>query len=249
MRWTSEMLKQIRPHHFVKALFKPKRAIRELKYRYTFSNAVAFCSFLSGFTENEVRLSFDECWRQRCFKDAEKKVDLLKPSEGRGKMGRESEALYVFVRLVKPEIVVETGVGAGISSTYILKAMELNRKGMLHSIDLPDETGLSGWAVPNDLRTRWRLYKGSSTYLLPALLRKTGPIDMFLHDSDHTYENMMFEFRSTWAKLKNNSIFLAHDIGRNNAIFDFCREAGVPWTKVRTFPVLGGLRKSYGSTN
>jgi len=249
MRWTSHIFKQIRPHHFIKAIFAPKRAIRELKYRYTFSSAFIFCSFLSQVSRDEVRSLFDECYKQRCFKVAEKNVNLLKPCKGRGEMGRESETLYVIVRLIKPDIMIETGVGAGISSTYILRAMELNGKGRLYSIDLPDETGLSGWAVPDELRSYWDLRLGSSMDLLPALLKETGPIDIFLHDSDHSYKNMMFEFRTIWPYLKNNSIFLAHDVGRNDALFDFCNEAHIPWTKVRTFPVLGGIRKKIDFLN
>jgi predicted O-methyltransferase YrrM len=159
-------------------------------------------------------------------------------------MGTEVEALYVMVRLVKPEVIVETGVGAGITSTYILKALDLNQKGMLFSIDLPDETDLSGWAIPNELKSRWRLYKGSSIDLLPAVLNDTGPIDIFLHDSNHSYEHMTFEFRTIWPYLKKGGIFLAHDVGRNDALFDFCDEVRIPWTKVRTFPVLGGFRKA-----
>jgi predicted O-methyltransferase YrrM len=33
---------------------------------------------------------------------------------------RKNEVLYALVRISKPEIVVETGVGAGVSSTIIL---------------------------------------------------------------------------------------------------------------------------------
>ena len=44
---------------------------------------------------------------------------------------------YSLVRLLKPELVVETGVGAGVSSWTILSAMEENRTGNLISIDLP----------------------------------------------------------------------------------------------------------------
>lgn len=245
MRWTSHVFKQILPHHFIKAIFAPKRAIRELKYRYTFSSAVSFCTFLGKSSKDEVRSLLDECFQQCCFKAAEKSVHLLKPGRGRGEMGRESESLYVMVRLIKPDIVIETGVGAGISSTYILNAMALNGKGLLYSIDLPDETGLSGWAVPNGLKSRWRLYQGSSIDLLPAVLNDTGSIDIFIHDSDHSYEHMMFEFRTIWPYLKNNGTFLAHDVGRNDAFFDFCNEVHIPWTKVRTFPVLGGFRKSH----
>jgi predicted O-methyltransferase YrrM len=243
MRWTPQIFEQIRPHHFLKLLYQPKRAIRELKYRYTFTSPVAFCTYLTQTPSDKVRLLFNECSNQECFREAEDKAEKLKPGSGRGKMGRETEPLYVITRILKPSLVVETGVGAGISSTYILQALRLNGRGKLYSIDLPDQTGLSGWAVPDELRQYWDLRLGSSKDIMPALLQEIGPIDMFLHDSDHSYEYMMYEFRTVWPSLKNDGLFLAHDVGRNDALFDFCREAGVSWLKVRTFPVLGGLRK------
>jgi hypothetical protein len=50
--------------------------------------------------------------------------------------------LYVCIRALKPQIMVETGVSSGSSTHYILKAMELNGQGKLYSIDLPN-IGLS----------------------------------------------------------------------------------------------------------
>ena len=54
---------------------------------------------------------------------------------------------YTLIKLLKPDIVVETGVGAGVSSLTILHAMEENGAGQLVSIDLP---------TPNtELLQRW----------------------------------------------------------------------------------------------
>jgi hypothetical protein len=58
--------------------------------------------------------------------------------------------LYAIVRAYKPDIVVETGVARGASSSFILCAMHENGKGHLYSIDLPpyeaytDVTGSGG---------------------------------------------------------------------------------------------------------
>jgi hypothetical protein len=43
--------------------------------------------------------------------------------------------LYALCRLIRPRIVVETGVAAGVSSAFILKALNDNSYGILHSID------------------------------------------------------------------------------------------------------------------
>ena len=45
--------------------------------------------------------------------------------------------LYVVVRALKPDVVVETGVGSGVSSTFILSAIGHSGAGRLYSVDLP----------------------------------------------------------------------------------------------------------------
>ena len=118
-------------------------------------------------------------------------------------------ALYVLCRAKKPDVVVETGVASGTSSSYILRALDKNAQGKLYSIDVPWYTvtqnwkgafadGVktnpiemqSGWIIPDYLRDRWDLTMGLTSEKLPALLKKTGKVDVFFHDSEHSYENM-----------------------------------------------------------
>src|SRR5687767_12401824 len=118
----------------------------------------------------------------------------------------EAAELYVVVRAAKPRVVVETGVASGVSSAHILRALAANGTGALYSIDLPNvqehstlpKGRMSGWIVPDSLRKRRKLYLGDSRELLPELLQDLGNIDMFLHDSDHSYENMTFEFEQAF---------------------------------------------------
>ncbi len=156
---------------------------------------------------------------------------------------RKAEVYYAIVRLMKPDIVVETGVQSGISSSFILQALEKNGKGRLYSIDLPDENVVkvippsrrhemeSGWVVPRELRKRWKLIIGKSKDTLPPLLRDLGYIDMFLHDGEHSYENMIWEYDVAWSNLKSGKILLSDDVNLNNAFHDFGR-------KVKTRPIL-----------
>ncbi len=86
---------------------------------------------------------------------------------------RQDRVLYVLCSLLKPEVVVETGVASGLSSCYILKSMAQRASGKLISIDLPNYTKLlaqrvdgyptvsvlpkdkqAGWLIPDDLRDR-----------------------------------------------------------------------------------------------
>lgn len=128
---------------------------------------------------------------------------------------------YVICRLVKPRLVVETGVAYGVSAAFILTALEVNGRGALHSIDLPPlRRGYArswGVAVPPTLKGRWTLHRGPSSRVLPGLLERLGGVDVFLHDSLHTYRNMRREFDAIWPHLRTGGILLADDIERNGA--------------------------------
>lgn len=142
----------------------------------------------------------------------------------------EADELYVIVRALKPRIIVETGVASGISSAHILRALAANGAGTLYSIDLPnvqEGSGLphgrtSGWMVPDLLRMRWKLELGDSRKLFPNLLSTLDDVDMFLHDSDHSYEGMLFEFEEVLPKLAPRGLLLSDDTHLHKAWDDFC---------------------------
>ena len=107
-------------------------------------------------------------------------------------------------------------------------AMEENNKGHLYSIDLPSPELLSsgkepGWVVPEHLRNRWDLRFGMSSELLPSLLEEVKMVDIFLHDSEHSYENMYWEYKTTWRYLRKGGLLLSHDITLNSAFRDFAK--------------------------
>jgi predicted O-methyltransferase YrrM len=150
--------------------------------------------------------------------------------------------LYVVCRRQKPDIVVETGVASGVSSSHILCALEQNKRGQLYSIDLPWwQDNQSGWLIPDYLRHRWQLILGRSSEELAPLLRKVGEIDIFLHDSDHSYQNMLWEFQTAWTYLKVEGLLLAHNIDTNEAFSDFYRNHGV---KGYSLAEMGGIVKA-----
>lgn len=131
---------------------------------------------------------------------------------------------YLACRLTAPERVVETGVAYGVSSAYILKALERNGRGTLHSVDLPplrrEYERYWGVAVPAELRGGWYLHRGSSRRVLPVLLREIGPPGLFVHDSLHTRRNMRREFDAAWPRLLPGGVLLADDVERNRAFAD-----------------------------
>ena len=141
---------------------------------------------------------------------------------------------YIVTRILKPEIVVETGVFHGFSSLSFLLAMEENNEGHLYSIDLPSPKLLSsgkepGWVVPEHLRKRWDLRFGTSSELLPSLLEEVKMVDIFLHDSEHSYENMYWEYKTAWRYIRKGGLLLSHDITLNSAFRDFAKYVSEKW--------------------
>jgi hypothetical protein len=134
---------------------------------------------------------------------------------------------YALCRATKPAIVVETGVASGVSSAFILKALAANGSGTLHSIDLPllepKAERFVGAAIPQHLKRAWHLHRGRSKRLLHPLLQKVKGVDIFIHDSLHTYRNMRREFDTVLPFLHSNSVIIADDIERNRAFYDYVR--------------------------
>ena len=155
--------------------------------------------------------------------------------------------IYIIVRHVKPEIVVETGVGPGGTTSFILKALEDNQKGELLSIDLPGYDDLVypyigkcgnlhipkglevGWLVPPWLKHRHKLIIGNSKEKLPELLSNLGTsVDIFMHDSLHTDEHILFELNTVLPHMTNNGIMLCDDVNDywSFAFVEFCKIQG-----------------------
>jgi predicted O-methyltransferase YrrM len=150
--------------------------------------------------------------------------------------------LYAVLRRLRPRVAVETGVCNGVSTAFLLLALAENGEGELHSVDLPEIVGEDyapgtffdgkggavvpageepGWMVPADLRDHWHLVLGRSQDVLPPLLDRLGPIDFFMHDSEHSEECMRFEFDAAWAALRDGGVLAADDVTVNDAFATF----------------------------
>lgn len=131
---------------------------------------------------------------------------------------------YLLTRAICPETVVETGVWIGGSSFTLLSALTVNEKGKLVSVDFPpfrkkNRVGI-GRLVPEGLYARWELHLGPSKALLPKVAEK-GSVDIFIHDSDHTYANMIAEFERAWELVKPGGYIISDDSSMNDSVLDF----------------------------
>jgi predicted O-methyltransferase YrrM len=132
---------------------------------------------------------------------------------------------YALVRALAPDVIVETGVANGISSTYLLRACQLNGKGHLYSVDINNREFMAagnqiGWIVPQDLRSRWTLQLEDSHTALPRIFSELGMVDVFIHDSSHTYEDMKFEFETSYPHIRPGGLLLSDDADFNAAFME-----------------------------
>jgi hypothetical protein len=108
-----------------------------------------------------------------------------------------ARTIWCLTRHLRPKKVVETGVAHGVTSRFILEALNRNGDGYLWSIDLPPLERVwrsqVGAAVDDRHSDRWSYIKGSSRRRLPKLLSRLGQIDLFIHDSLHSERNVRFE--------------------------------------------------------
>jgi len=257
------------PKNIIKGIKNPGRALNFLKKDlilepkdYIFELTEKNIQEIKKYTkEIKEKKEFNNYIWDR-YNSFEKQLIKNKKSTGAGGTSREMGIiLYIVIRLIKPEIVLETGVASGISSAYILSALKENKKGKLFSIDLPYEIDKEyplnyikkegetfiprdknpGWLIPEELKKGWHLEFGKSSEKLLPLLNELKSIDIFIHDSEHSYENMIWEYQTVWPFLKENGILFSHDINWNTAFDEFCKEVKRQGIKYRE--EFGGIKK------
>jgi len=230
------------------AVKNPRYVLNAMIREFTFADE-RFLARLSGSSPRQILAYLDEPINTPAF------AAHLRNEEGRFRsLSIESADLfakkilnqYAAVRATTPECIVETGVANGVSSSYLLLALQKNKRGHLHSIGLGDTTFLPGgrdlgWLVPEWLRPAWHVHLGDARDILPGLLKHLGKIGIFIHDSLHTYDHMMWEFDTAYPYLLSGGLLISDDALWNNSFYDFARKTSAP--EVQIMRGVGFLRK------
>jgi len=132
--------------------------------------------------------------------------------------------LYGLTRWLRPAVVVESGGFIGMSSAFILKAFaDANlTAAKLYSIEWSEDCE-QGALIPDELRSASAGFVPMRGKVEDFLKRDQlpGSIDMFLHDSSHSYRHMLWEFRQFWPRLRDGGLLVSHDVQMNAAFPEF----------------------------
>lgn len=150
--------------------------------------------------------------------------------------------VYTYLRLKRPNVVLETGVANGYSTGIILEALNKNNHGKLYSVEVNKNVG---GLLSKINKSRWILNIDKPQRGLIATLCKLKNIDVFLHDSDHSYENMKFEFNSVIPKLSTCGQIMSDDIEGNSAFIELYSKLYKNNHNVK-LTIIPSLRKTFG---
>lgn len=131
--------------------------------------------------------------------------------------------VYSLVRMRKPQHILETGVANGHSTFFILHALQKNGSGTLTSFDISQKAGV---LLEKDEIRDWNFISLKNNYkrYFHTSISRLPPLDLFIHDSDHSYNWQKFEYDSAYLKMSDKSLFMSDDIDTSYAFIDFCKK-------------------------
>ncbi len=144
-------------------------------------------------------------------------------------------AWYALARVLKPGLIIETGVHDGLGSLILLRALERNADegspGRLVSFDI---NPTAGWLV--GAHPLWELRIQSSRDGLPEVLAQPSAPGMFVYDGVHSHEAELWELEAVQRRLSNGGVLVSDD-AHNGAMAAVCQRHGLSYSQVAERPL------------
>jgi predicted O-methyltransferase YrrM len=142
---------------------------------------------------------------------------------------------YAMVRARGPRLVVETGIDKGLGTCVLASALlrnaEEGRPGRLLSIDVNPDAGYlvagSPWSCVVDLVT------DDSLRALPQI---AGPVDLFVHDSDHAPRHEAAELDAIEPHMAPDGVLLSDNATVTNVLAEHAEATGRRFLAFRETP-------------
>jgi len=129
---------------------------------------------------------------------------------------------YAFARILKPRLIVETGVDHGVGSCVLIRALMRNKtEGFPGTYIGTDINPHAGKLLMGEFKKFGKILYGDSIESLKTI---DQPIDLFINDSDHSAEYEYKEYRTIKSKLSNKAIILGDNSHVTNKLSQFSIE-------------------------
>jgi hypothetical protein len=132
---------------------------------------------------------------------------------------------YALVRILKPRVVVETGVDKGLGALLLCAALLKNRaegrEGKYYGTDINPE---AGWLLRPPYSELGTILYGDSVRSLSDF---PDAIDLFINDSDHSAEYEYREYKAVAGKLSDNAVLLGDNSHVSPMLARFAAESGM----------------------
>ncbi len=140
---------------------------------------------------------------------------------------------YAFVRILKPRVVVETGVDKGLGSVLLCAALMRNEEegfpGQYFGTDInPD----AGFLLAEPYNRLGRILYGDSIQSLQTI----PSIDLFVNDSDHSAQYERREYETIASRLTSGGLILGDNCHCNDVLADFSATRGRQFVFFREEP-------------
>jgi len=141
---------------------------------------------------------------------------------------------YTLIRILKPKIVIETGVSDGIGSLVITAALIKNAdEGILGKYYGTELDTNAGWMFREPYSNFGEIIFGDS---IDSLENFNEQIDMFINDSDHSAEYEYREYQSIKNKLSQNSFILGDNCHATDSLRNFSNRNGRDFVFFKELP-------------
>jgi len=115
------------------------------------------------------------------------------------------------------DLIIESGTQHGISALF-MERFAITENTKIYSIDIKNNVIPEGIGKVNYVVLSSPVRKSFKTFTR-KLIKRNGR-SLYFHDSDHSYENMTFEFNWAWNELKVDCL-ISDDVSENTAFSKF----------------------------
>jgi hypothetical protein len=129
---------------------------------------------------------------------------------------------YAIARCLKPRILIETGVERGHGAVLLCAALMRNAmEGVPGRYFGTDIHPRAGWLLTGKYAEVGKILYGDSINSLKTI---TGPIDLFINDSDHSPDYEYREYQTVKDKLSPRALILGDNAHMTDALMRFSEE-------------------------